>query len=176
MKTEDDIKAKIDQHGARKIYEAACARLAGDRTQLEALGIFTDLAEANQLMAAAFARLTAAERAQDYWATMDTLGKLDETRTTKTLQVGSIVIAKRATAICDVGERGVCYEEYTLGDRPGWSFIFESGRYDGFSPEEVNWMLEVTGEVCVEVTDYEFKSVIRLSEDFRRGRFAAAFS
>jgi hypothetical protein len=66
--------------------------------------------------------------------------------------------------------------QYTLGDRPGWSFIFKSGRYDGFSPEEVNWTLEVTGEVCVEVTDYEFKSIIRLSEDFRRGRFAAAFS
>jgi hypothetical protein len=32
MKTEGNIKAKIDQHGARKIYEAACARLAGDRT------------------------------------------------------------------------------------------------------------------------------------------------
>ena len=47
--------------------------------------------------------------------------------------VGSRVIAKRTTGVCDMGERGVCYEEYTLPDgkgsrRPGWSFLFEQGR------------------------------------------------
>jgi hypothetical protein len=74
----------------------------------------------------------------------------------------------------------VCDEAYTLPDgkggrRPGWSFLFEQGRYDGFSPDEVELILEVTGEVCQEVTDYEFRSVMRLMEDFRRGYFAPAF-
>jgi len=32
------------------------------------------------------------------------------------LAVGSLVIARRTTGVCDVGERGVCYEEYTLPD------------------------------------------------------------
>ena len=35
------------------------------------------------------------------------------------------------------GEHGVCYEECTFGHRPGWSILFESGRHDGFSPDEV---------------------------------------
>lgn len=91
------------------------------------------------------------------------------------LQVGSIVTAKRETAVCNVGERGVCYEVYELDGRPGWSFIFEQGGYDGFSPGDVDLILEVTGEVCQEVTDYTFKSVWRVCQDFQQGRFAAAF-
>lgn len=91
------------------------------------------------------------------------------------LAVGSRVIAKRTTGVCDAGERGVCYEAYTLGNRPGWSFLFESGRYDGFSPDDVALILEVTGEVCREVADYEFQNVMRLIADFHRGRFAPAF-
>lgn len=90
------------------------------------------------------------------------------------LQVGSLVIAKQNTGVCEVGERGVCYEEYRLGNRPGWSFIFERGRYDGFSPDEVDSMLELTGQVCAQVADYEFRNVTRLCQDFRSGRFAPA--
>ena len=94
--------------------------------------------------------------------------------------VGSRVIAKRTTGVCDVGERGVCYEAYTLPDgkggrRPGWSFLFEQGRHDGFSPDEVELMLEITGELCPDVADYEFTSVLCLISDFHRGRFAPAF-
>lgn len=96
------------------------------------------------------------------------------------LQVGSLVIARRTTGVCDAGERGVCYEAYTLPDgkggrRPGWSFLFESGRHDGFSPDEVELILEITGEVCPDVADYEFQSAIRLMADFQRRRFAPAF-
>ena len=94
--------------------------------------------------------------------------------------VGSGVIAERTTGVCEARERGVCDEAYTLPDeqggrRPGWSFLFEQGRYDGFSPDEVEVILEVTGELCREVADDEFQSVMRLRSDFRRGRFAPAF-
>ena len=91
------------------------------------------------------------------------------------MQVGSQVIAKRASGVCDAGERGVCYEQYDLAGRPGWSFIFQRGRYDGFSPDDVATFLEVTGKVCPEIADYEFKTVWRLCQDFQRGRFAPAF-
>jgi hypothetical protein len=48
-------------------------------------------------------------------------------------------------------------------------FLFEQGRYDGFSPDEVELILEVTGEICPDVADYEFTSVLRLRADFPRG-------
>ena len=47
------------------------------------------------------------------------------------LCVGSLVIAKRDTRVCRVGEPGVCYEVYQLDGRPGWSFLFEQGGHDG---------------------------------------------
>jgi hypothetical protein len=92
------------------------------------------------------------------------------------LRVGSRVVARRDTAICRAGERGVCFEVYRLDNRPGWSFIFESGRYDGFAPDEVALSLSVTGVVCDELADYEFPHVMRLAADFRQGRFAPAFA
>jgi hypothetical protein len=54
-------------------------------------------------------------------------------------------------------------------------FLFEQGRYDGFSPDEVELILEVTGELCPDLADYEFQSVMHLTADFHRGRFAPAF-
>jgi len=69
----------------------------------------------------------------------------------------------------------VCYEVYTLGGRPGYSFIFEKGRYDGFSPEDVDMFLNVTDSVCEKVADYQFTNVTRWLRDFRLGRFADAF-
>ena len=89
--------------------------------------------------------------------------------------VGSLVIAKRTTGVRDAGERGVCDEEYPLGYRPGWRILFESGCYDGFSPDEVERRRESTGEICREVADSEFQSVMRLRSDFSRGRFAPVF-
>ena len=96
-------------------------------------------------------------------------------KTISPIQVGSLVIAKRASGVCDIGEHGACYEVYELAGRPGWSFIFESGRYDGFSPEDVDTFLEVTGEVCQEVADYSFTNVGQLCRDFQRGRFDPVF-
>ena len=36
-------------------------------------------------------------------------------------------------------------------------------------------MLAITGELCPDVADYKFWSVLRLMSDFQRGRFAPAF-
>ena len=91
------------------------------------------------------------------------------------IQVGTVVVAKRRSAVCDVGEPGVCYEVYELDGRPGWSFIFRSGRYDGFSPDEVDTFLHVTGTVCRPVAGYRFRNVIRLTQDFHAGFFNPAF-
>jgi hypothetical protein len=104
-----------------------------------------------------------------------TRGGAQMTTTTPGIQVGSLALATRASGVCDVGERGVCFEVYTLGGRPGFSFLFEQGRYDGFSPEDVAMFLMITGEVCAAVADYRFTNVIRLQRDWTQGRFAAAF-
>ena len=95
--------------------------------------------------------------------------------TAKAIGLGSIVMAKRRTGVCDAGELGVCYEVYELENRPGYSFIFERGRYDGFSPDEVASFLDVTGRTCEALANYEFKNVGQLDRDYRAGRFAAAF-
>jgi len=96
-----------------------------------------------------------------------------------TLQVGSIVIARMATAVCEIGERGVVYEIYGRayfgGEGSGAGVIFERGHYDGFSPDEQLQMLEPTGEICAAVAGYAFRNVIQLSHDFNRGVFAPAF-
>lgn len=91
------------------------------------------------------------------------------------IQVGTLAIATRQSGVCDVGERGVWYQVYTLGGRPGYSFILEKGRFDGFSPEDVEMFLTVTETVCPTVADYQFTNVMRLMRDFRLGRFAEAF-
>jgi len=91
------------------------------------------------------------------------------------ITLGTIAVAHRESGVCDVGERGVCYEVYTLEGRPGYGFIFESGRYDGFSPQEVACFLTVTTTVCHALADYRFTDVRQLDRDFRQGRFAPAF-
>lgn len=92
------------------------------------------------------------------------------TTATPAIQVGSLALATRASGVCDVGERGVCYEVYELGGRPGYSFLFEQGRYDGFSTEDVALFLTITGEICAAVADYQFTNVVRLSRDVAQGR------
>ena len=46
---------------------------------------------------------------------------------------------------------------------------------DGFSPDDVDRFLELTGKVCPEVAGYRFANVTQLARDFEQGRFAAAF-
>lgn len=91
------------------------------------------------------------------------------------VEVGMMVRAKKRSEICRAGERGVCYHEYELKGKPGYSFIFEKGGYDDFSPREVEMFLEVSGNVCESVAEYQFRNVIQLSKDFAAGRFKEAF-
>ena len=82
--------------------------------------------------------------------------------------------AKHASGVCDPGERGVVYERYELGDRPGWSVIFRSGRHDGFSPCDVDFFLDVSGEVCEELAGYPFRERRAARGRLRPGRFEPA--
>ena len=91
------------------------------------------------------------------------------------IRVGSLVVAKLAGGGCDPGEVGVCYELYQLAGRPGYRFVFEGGRYDGFSPKDIEMLLDLTGRICESVADYQFRNVTQVSRDFQAGRFAAAF-
>jgi len=89
------------------------------------------------------------------------------------MQIGSIVTLKVPMLGCEVGARGVAYECYILEDRLGLSFIFENGEYDGFSPDEQRDYLEEIG-FDPTMASYQFRSVMDLSDDFRRGRFDTA--
>lgn len=89
--------------------------------------------------------------------------------------LGSIVIAKRDTPVSGKGEVGVCYRIGTLARQPRYRFIFERGRYGGFSPDDVALFLEVTGRTCEAVANYAFRNARQLEQDFRAGRFAVAF-
>ena len=55
------------------------------------------------------------------------------------------------------------------------AWLPDSGRYDGFSPADVNTFLEVTGTVCQAVANYPFTNVWRLCQDFHQGRFDPAW-
>ena len=90
------------------------------------------------------------------------------------LQVGSLVVAKKTSDVCDPGECGVVYEAYGLVGRLGCSIIFESGRHDGFSPCEVDFCLDVTGEICEPLAGYRFENVHGLCVDFASGVFDLA--
>jgi hypothetical protein len=91
------------------------------------------------------------------------------------ISIGSLVTANRDSGVCKAGEVGVCYEVYQLGNRPGYSFIFEGGGYDGFSPEDVKLFLEVSGCVAKDAVSYAFRNVGQLDADYRAGRFSGAF-
>jgi hypothetical protein len=91
------------------------------------------------------------------------------------IRVGSIAIAKRASGEWSLDEAGVCYEVYELEDRAGYSFIFKKGGYDGFSPQNVEIFLHVTGEHSAALAGYQFKNVGRLSADHAAGVFQPAF-
>ena len=89
-------------------------------------------------------------------------------------RTGTIAYAKRASTLWQSGERGVCYEVYQIGERPGYSFIFEGGGYDGFSEDDLTGWLELTEEVAPSVVGFKFKNVMHLSGAYEAGWFDEA--
>ena len=95
--------------------------------------------------------------------------------TTDQIQVGSLAVAKRISGVSDPGKMGVCDEVYQLAGQPGSSFLFKSGRYDGFSPGDIEMFLDPTGCVCEAVADDQFQNVMKRARDDQAGQFAPAF-
>ena len=88
--------------------------------------------------------------------------------------VGTIVKLKRECLDNPPNTRGVCYEIYKRGKgEEGASFIFENGKYDGFSPEEQKEILVPIG-ISEDLMNYKFVNIGRLNEDFRKGSFNIA--
>src|SRR5215831_1106503 len=74
------------------------------------------------------------------------------------LQVGLRVIARVQTGVCDVGELGLVYEidDRGPGGGQGYSVIFSSRRYEGFSPDELATMISTTGDPEPSMVGYPF--------------------
>ena len=94
-----------------------------------------------------------------------------------TLQVGSVVRLRVPCLGNPKGALGVCYEEYQLNGRSGYSFVFENGNFNGFSGKDDEYygaetvkFFEVVG-YAPKLSDYEFTDVMRLSTDFEAGVF-----
>jgi len=86
--------------------------------------------------------------------------------------VGDLVMLKTQLLGNSKGSIGVCYEDYELSDHSGSSFIFVNGSYDGFSEEEQKDFLCPLGSFNL---SYDFKNVMILESDFRKGVFDESF-
>ena len=89
-------------------------------------------------------------------------------------RVGSVAFTRRLSSLWKKGERGVCYETYRIGERPGYSFIFEGGGYDGFSEDDLSSWLALTEEVAPSVMGFQFRNVMHLSGAYEAGWFYEA--
>ena len=90
------------------------------------------------------------------------------------ISVGTLAVATHDTAVCRAGEVGVCYDVYEIGGRPGYSFLFQDGGYDGFSPDDVARFLDVHPARDEAASAYTFRNVERLRRDYERGHFQSA--
>ena len=92
------------------------------------------------------------------------------------MKVGTIVKLKVACLNNPAGAIGVVFYDY--GD--GSQAIFENGNYDGFSEvssmpnrqTEKDFFLEEVG-FEPSLANYEFKNVLKVEDDFRKGVFDA---
>jgi hypothetical protein len=66
----------------------------------------------------------------------------------------------------EAGTYGVGFNDYD----DGCQVIFKNGNYDGFSLDEQKDLLLKVG-FDYEVAEYNFRNVMQLSEDFRKGVF-----
>jgi hypothetical protein len=78
--------------------------------------------------------------------------------------VGSVVRLKVNLLGESIGDFGICYECYELGNGQGRSFVFEKGGYDGFSLDEQEKMFEHIKDTNF---NYIFDNVRTLKIDFR---------
>lgn len=93
-------------------------------------------------------------------------------------RVGTIVQLKVSCLENEEGVSGICYDVYEIGERKGYAFIFENGRYDGFAPDEVERFLKVLDHYGNSryFWTYKFTNVIALDRDFKNGAFDEPFS
>ena len=92
------------------------------------------------------------------------------------MKVGTIVQLKVACLENPIGSIGVVFYDYGFGSQA----IFENGGYDGFSnvhrmptigqPIEEDYFLDQIG-FEPDLTGYEFKNVLQVEQDFRKGVF-----
>jgi hypothetical protein len=105
------------------------------------------------------------------------------------MKVGILVKLKKPILGNKAGTIGVVYYNYS----DGFQAIFQNGEYDGFSTSkdnvfadgiakngmprnpltEAEFFLQEVG-FAKSIADYEFKNVMQLSDDFRRGTFNKA--
>lgn len=92
----------------------------------------------------------------------------------KKLNVGDLVKILRPVPDEPADGIGYVYEEYNKGtSRPGVSIITQNGRdLGGYSFQEQQMFLEF---IKPSGFDYEFFSVTKLADDFRRGIFKPVF-
>ncbi|WP_263082166.1 hypothetical protein [Endozoicomonas sp. Mp262] len=95
--------------------------------------------------------------------------------------VGTIVMAARPFSNVKRGELGVVYENYNRNgfDREGGqgvSILFSNGFYDGFSASDLErFNIQMTGVVEESLASYQFKDVMSLMDDYRKGVFDQQF-
>jgi D-tyrosyl-tRNA(Tyr) deacylase len=66
MSNKEQMLDAISQHGAKAVYDAASARMSGNRKPLEVVGLDAlTIGDANAIMVLAFANMGASDRAHD---------------------------------------------------------------------------------------------------------------
>jgi len=99
---------------------------------------------------------------------------------TNNFTVGDVVKLKRECLGNPIGTYGVGFNDYETGCQ----FIFENGGLDEFNSEEKikSFKYQTEQEFFLEfireeesLQDYEFKNVIQVDIDFRKGLFNRAF-
>jgi len=89
------------------------------------------------------------------------------------LNVGNVVSLKVGMLKNNPGTKGVVFNNYPDFDddsKVGAQIIFENGEYDGFSADDQDYYLEkLPTKTLKEHANYEFKNVMRVSQDFKNG-------
>lgn len=75
------------------------------------------------------------------------------------------------------GDSGFCYHIETISGRRTSFFIFENGRFDGFSDYEIKFFFHLyPNKFIPELAEYKFTNVIDLHNDFEKGIFDKSFN